>query len=63
MPPIKLFISTPCYNATMTLQYTTSLLKLIQAMHGNNISYVIDFLGNESLIPRARNRSLEKFLI
>tara|TARA_B110000971_G_C19928146_1_gene462624 strand:+ start:367 stop:1101 length:735 start_codon:yes stop_codon:yes gene_type:complete len=63
MPPIKLFISTPCYNATMTLQYTTSLLKLIQTMHGNNISYVVDFLGNESLIPRARNRSLEKFLI
>ena len=59
----KLFISTPCYNAMMTLHYTTSLLKLIQALSERNISYVVDFLGNESLIPRARNRSLEKFIV
>ena len=58
----NIFISTPCYNATMTLQYTTSLLKLIRAMNEKHIGYAIDFLGNESLIPRARNRSLEKFL-
>jgi len=59
----NIFISTPCYNATMTLQYTTSLLKLIRAMNEKNISYAVDFLGNESLIQRARNRSLEKFLV
>ena len=53
---------TPCYNATMTLQYTSSLLKLIRDMNEKNISYMVDFLGNESLIPRARNRSLEKFI-
>lgn len=45
----------------MTLQYTTSLLNLIQLFHMKNINFVVDFLGNESLIPRARNRSLEKF--
>ena len=44
----------------MTLQYTTSLLNLIDSMNKKNISYMVDFLGNESLIPRARNRSLEK---
>jgi hypothetical protein len=45
----------------MTLQYTTSLLNLIQLFHMKNINFVVDFLGNESLIPRARNISFEKF--
>ena len=58
----SIYISTPCYNTLMTCQYTTSLLNTLQTLSMNNINYVIDFLGNESLIPRARNRSLEKFL-
>lgn len=58
----KIFISTPCYDATMTMQYTISLLNLIQMCNNRNIGYVIDFVGNESLIPRARNKSLYKFM-
>ena len=59
---IKLFISTPCYDAMMTMQYTMSILNLNVLLCENNIEYVIDFVGNESLIPRARNNSLSKFI-
>ncbi len=58
----KLFISTPCYDAMMTMQYTISLLNLIQTLNQNSIPFIIDFIGNESLIPRARNNSLGKFM-
>lgn len=57
----KLFISTPCYDAMMTMQYTMSLLNLIHFLNTKHINFVIDFTGNESLIPRARNNSLGKF--
>jgi hypothetical protein len=60
--PIKLFISTPCYDAMMTMQYTMSILKLNTLLNHYGIEYVIDFVGNESLIPRARNNSLAKFI-
>lgn len=58
----KVFISTPCYDATLTMQYTISLLKLTQLLSSENIEYVIDFIGNESLITRARNNSLGRFM-
>lgn len=60
--PIKLFISTPCYDAMMTMQYTMSILNLSSLLDSYNIEYVIDFIGNESLIPRARNNSLSRFM-
>ena len=60
--PIKLFISTPCYDAMMTMQYTMSILNLNSLLQNYGIEYVIDFVGNESLIPRARNNSLAKFI-
>lgn len=59
---IKLFISTPCYDAMMTMQYTMSILNLNSLLQNCGIEYVIDFVGNESLIPRARNNSLAKFV-
>ncbi len=58
----KIYISTPCYDAMMTMQYTLSLLRLITFLNHKNIDFVIDFIGNESLIPRARNKSLGKFM-
>ena len=60
--PIKLFISTPCYDAMMTMQYTMSLLNLSELLNRRGIDYMVDFIGNESLIPRARNNSLAKFI-
>lgn len=58
----KLFISTPCYGATVSMQYMISILKLTNFLRDNNIVFVIDFIGNESLITRARNISLGKFI-
>lgn len=58
----KLFISTPCYDAMVSMQYTISLLNLSNLLNKNNIEFVIDFIGNESLIPRARNKSLNNFI-
>lgn len=58
----KIFISTPCYDAMMTMQYTMSLLNLVTFFNEYKINFVIDFLGNESLITRARNKSLGKFM-
>ena len=59
---VKLFISTPCYDSMVSLQYTISLLNLTRMLPHYNIDFVIDFIGNESLIPRARNNSLAKFM-
>lgn len=61
-PSTKLFISTPCYDAMMTMQYTTSILNLVTFLNQYKIDFVIDFTGNESLIPRARNHALGKFM-
>ena len=47
----KLFISTPCYDAMVSMQYTISLLNLTNLLNKSNIEFVIDFIGNESLIP------------
>ena len=58
----KIFISTPCYDAMMTMQYTMSILNLVNMLNQYKIEFMIDFLGNESLITRARNKSLAKFL-
>ena len=58
----KIFISTPCYDAMMTMQYTMSILNLVTFLNQHRIGFVIDFIGNESLIPRARNNALGKFM-
>lgn len=58
----KIYIATPCYDAIVTMQYTLSLLRLVTFLNQNNIKFVIDFMGNESLITRARNKLLGKFM-
>ena len=60
--PKKIFISTPCYDAMMTMQYTTSILNLVTFLNQYKIGFMIDFIGNESLITRARNNALGKFM-
>ena len=48
--PIKLFISTPCYDAMMTMQYTMSILNLNTLLNIHGIEYVIGGLcSNETL--------------
>lgn len=59
---IKLFISLPCYDAMVTMQTMISMMHLSNLLNKNGIIFTIDFIGNESLIPRARNNSLGRFM-
>ena len=59
---IKLFISIPCYDAMITMHTMISILNLSTILNKYNIIFTIDFIGNESLIPRARNNSLSRFI-
>ena len=58
----KLFISLPCYDAMVTMQTMMSVLHLTNLLNKEQIEFTIDFIGNESLIPRARNNSLGRFM-
>ncbi len=58
----SLYISIPCYDAMITMQTTISLMHLSNLLNHHNIKFTIDFIGNESLIPRARNNSLARFI-
>jgi len=59
---IKLFLSTPCYGGKCMEQYAISLLQFQGACEKEKISLVLDTTENESLIPRARNISVARFL-
>lgn len=48
-------LATPCYGGMMTVNYTNSLLSLINICHQMNIKMDVSFMYNESLITRARN--------
>ncbi len=61
---MKLFISTPAYNAQLTIPYVKSLQDSLRLATEEGIinGHVIDWLGNESLIPRGRNRAARNFI-
>lgn len=58
----KLFICTPMYGGQCFGFYTQSLLQLNNALRDNNISSMMSFMFNESLITRARNALAHQFL-
>ena len=58
----KIYIATPCYDAMVTMQYTMSLLNLTVFLNQRRIEFLVDFIGNESLITRARNNFLGRFI-
>ena len=60
--PIKLFISTPCYGGLCLEKYMTSLIKLQVLLIRENIQMMLDTTENESLVHRARNVSLGRFM-
>ena len=55
---MKLLIAIPCYGSMMSYHTTKGLLQL-QTL---GIDVDIQFLGNESLVTRARNRLTHRFL-
>lgn len=58
----KVFLSTPCYGGLCLEQYATSILKLQILLAQKNIEFYIDTTENESLVHRARNVSVGRFM-
>lgn len=58
----KLYIGTPAYGCLLNNGYLASLISLRSACVERGVEMLVDFLGNESLIPRARNLIVEKFM-
>jgi hypothetical protein len=58
----SLFIATPVYGGnSLTVNYTQSLISLINMCHNLGITYRMSFMYNESLITRARNKMVADF--
>lgn len=60
--PVKVYVATPCFGCQMSCVYLGSLLALQGACMQRGIECSIDFLGNESLVERARNILAARFL-
>jgi hypothetical protein len=58
----KLYVATPCFGCQLSLAYLTSVLNLQAACAARNIDIKLDFIGNESLVERARNLLVARFL-
>lgn len=58
----KLFLSTPCYGGLCLEKYASSILELQIECAKNDIQLYIDTTENESLVHRARNVSVGRFM-
>lgn len=58
----SLMILTPMYGGICTCNYFESFIKLMIELMKNRVQFSHQFMYNESLIPRARNRMVDHFL-
>jgi len=58
----SVFLSTPCYGGLCLQNYAESIFGLQALAAKENIAIFLDYTGNESLIQRARNISIARFL-
>jgi hypothetical protein len=61
-PKIYLFLGLPCYGCMLNNTFMASLVALQALCAQAGIQVYMDFVGNESLIPRARNILVQRFL-
>lgn len=59
---VKVFLATPCYGGLALERYVTSVVKLQLLLMRKGIQLFIDTTENESLVHRARNVSLGRFM-
>tara|TARA_R110002073_G_scaffold286126_2_gene450656 strand:+ start:445 stop:1182 length:738 start_codon:yes stop_codon:yes gene_type:complete len=59
---VKLFLSTPCYGGICLEKYATSIVRLQLLMMKEGIQMQLDTTENESLVHRARNVSVGRFM-
>ena len=57
-----LYVATPCYGCQMTKGYLGSLLTLQGECMRRGVQCLVDFVGNESLVCRARNIMAARFM-
>lgn len=57
-----IYLATPCYGCQLSNSYVASLIALQAMCVKNGVPLEIDFIGNESLVERARNVLVERFL-
>jgi hypothetical protein len=59
---VKLFLSTPCYGGLCLDKYMISIIKLQLLLIQKGIQLMIDTTENESLVHRARNVAVGRFM-
>jgi len=59
---VSLFLSTPCYGGMCLQKYTESILGLQVLASMEGIQLFIDTIENESLVQRARNVAVGRFM-
>lgn len=59
---VVLFLSTPCYGGVCLQAYAESILKLQHLCAIRGIQLMLDTTENESLVHRARNLSVARFM-
>jgi len=59
---VKVFLATPCYGGLCLKQYMASVIKLQLLLIRKGIQLYIDTTENESLVHRARNVAVGRFM-
>lgn len=59
---VKVFLSTPCYGGLCLEKYMISVIKLQLLLMRKNIQLYVDTTENESLVHRARNVAVGRFM-
>lgn len=57
-----LFVSTPCYGGICLEKYATSIIRLQELCLAKGVEMFFDTIENESLVQRARNVSIGRFM-
>lgn len=58
----KIYIGTPCYGGNLQIGYFQSLMETIKIFTALGVKHEVITIGSESLIPRARNGIVAKFM-
>jgi hypothetical protein len=59
---MKPFFATPAFGGQVTVEHTVSLIQLLLGLEKSGVPFAHSFLSNESLITRARNECVGRFL-
>lgn len=58
----NVLLGTPCYGGLVTHVYMESILKMVAYGATQNVMFTLGMLAHDSLVPRARNKLMAKFL-